>query len=232
MRTFNISTTAAFVVAVRVSRWPHGGRSVSSSCGSADVLGLGCQNRSDPEKVEECLNEIGIDFSLRNFHLAMRHAIDRVKRSGRTIFILGPLTNPANASIQVLGVYNTDLTDIMAQVLLKLGSRHCFIVHGSDGLDEITITGKTKICEGKEGRIQCYYVQPKDFGLEGGRVKDIEGGDAQHNAQITAGILRGERGRAGHRFTQRGAGDGGLRQGKTLHEGVRMAEIHRFRCGT
>src|SRR6185503_8802866 len=160
MHTFNISTTAAFVVAgAGITVAKHGGRSVSSSCGSADVLkALDVKIDLLPEKVEECLNEIGIGFLFApNFHLAMRHAVGPRQEIGvRTIFnMLGPLTNPASASIQVLGVYNEELTDIMAQVLMNLGSRHCFIVHGSDGLDEITIAGKTKTCEGKEGRIQC-----------------------------------------------------------------------------
>jgi len=230
MHTFNISTTAAFVVAAAgITVAKHGGRSVSSSCGSADVLkALGVKIDLLPEKVEECLNEIGIGFLFApNFHQAMRHAIGPRQEIGvRTIFnILGPLTNPANASIQVLGVYDAELTDIMAQVLLKLGSRHCFIVHGSDGLDEITITGKTKICEGKEGRIQCYHVQPKDFSLEGGRVKDIEGGDAQRNAQIILGILRGEGGpRRDIVLLNAAPAMVACGKAKTLHEGVKLAE--------
>lgn len=230
MRTFNISTTVAFVVAgAGITVAKHGGRSVSSSCGSADVLkALGINIDLLPEKVEECLNEIGIGFLFApNFHQAMRHAVGPRQEIGvRTIFnILGPLTNPANASIQVLGVYDAELTDIIAQVLLKLGSQHCFIVHGSDGLDEITITGKTKICEGKEGRIQCYHVQPKDFSLEGGRVKDIEGGDAQRNAQITLGVLRGERGpRRDIVLLNAAPAMAACGKAKTLHEGVRLAE--------
>jgi anthranilate phosphoribosyltransferase len=230
MRTFNISTTAAFVVAgAGITVAKHGGRSVSSSCGSADVLkALGVKIDLLPGKVEECLNEIGIGFLFApNFHLAMRHAVGPRQEIGvRTIFnMLGPLTNPANASIQVLGVYNEELTDIMAQVLLKLGSRHCFIVHGSDGLDEITISGKTKICEGKEGRIQCYYVHPKDFGVDGGRVKDIEGGDADRNAQITVGILRGERGpRRDIVLLNAAPAMVACGKAKTLQDGVKLAE--------
>jgi len=230
MHTFNISTTAAFVVAgAGITVAKHGGRSVSSSCGSADVLkSLEVKIDLLPEKVEECLNEIGIGFLFApNFHLAMRHAVGPRQEIGvRTIFnMLGPLTNPANASIQVLGVYNAELTDIMAQVLLKLGSQHCFIVHGSDGLDEITITGKTKICEGKEGRIQCYYVQPKDFSLEGGRVKDIEGGDAQRNAQITLSVLRGERGpRRDIVLLNAAPAMVACGKARTLQEGVKLAQ--------
>jgi anthranilate phosphoribosyltransferase len=189
---------------------------------------LGVKIDLPPEKVEECLNKIGIGFLFApNFHLAMRHAVGPRQEIGvRTIFnLLGPLTNPANASIQVLGVYHEGLTDIMAQVLLKLGSRHCFIVHGSDGLDEITISGKTKICEGKEGRIQCYQVHPKDFGLDGGRVKDIEGGDALRNAQITVDILRGERGPKRNIVALNAApAMVACGKAKTLHEGVKLAE--------
>jgi len=230
MNTFNISTSAAFVVAgAGITVAKHGGRSVSSSCGSADLLkALGVKIDLLPERVEECLNEIGIGFLFApNFHQAMRHAVTPRQEIGlRTIFnILGPLTNPANASIQVLGVFDADLTDIMAQVLLKLGSQHCFIVHGSDGLDEITITGNTKICEGKEGRIQCYHIQPKDFSLEGGRVKDIEGGDAHCNAQITLGILRGERGPKRNIVLLNAApAMVACGKAKTLHDGVKLAQ--------
>ena len=150
LHTFNISTTTAFVVAgagIRVAK--HGNRSVSSSCGSADVLkALGVRIDVEPVRVEECLNEIGIGFLFAPmFHGAMKHAIGPRQEIGiRTLFnILGPLTNPAGATIQVLGVYASPLADLMAQVLMNLGSQHCFIVHGLDGLDEITITGKTKI---------------------------------------------------------------------------------------
>lgn len=229
MHTFNISTTAAFVVAgADITVAKHGGRSVSSSCGSADLLkALGVKIDLLPERVEECLNEIGIGFLFApNFHQAMRHAIAPRQEIGlRTIFnILGPLTNPANASIQVLGVFDADLTDVMAQVLLKLGSQHCFIVHGLDGLDEITITGRTKICEGKEGRIQCYHIQPKDFSLQGGRVKDIEGGDAHRNAEITLGILRGERGpRRDIVLLNAAPAMVACGKAKTLYEGVKLA---------
>lgn len=199
LHTFNISTTTAFVVAgagVRVAK--HGNRSVSSSCGSADVLkALGIRIDVEPVRVEECLNEIGIGFLFAPlFHGAMRHAIGPRQEIGiRTLFnILGPLTNPAGATIQVLGVYAGPLADLIAQVLINLGSRHCFIVHGSDGLDEITITGKTRVCEGREGRISCYHIEPGDFDLKTGALRDIAGGGPEENARILLGVLRGEKG--------------------------------------
>lgn len=199
MNTFNISTTAAFVVAgAGITVAKHGNRSVSSSSGSADVLkALGVNIDRPPEKAEESLNSIGIGFLFAPlFHGAMKHAVGPRREIGiRTLFnILGPLTNPAKASIQVLGVYDRELTDLIAQVLINLGTRRCFCVCGLDGLDEITITGRTKICEGKEGKVKCYYVEPKDFGLPVGRLKDIEGGTPEDNARITLDILRGQKG--------------------------------------
>jgi anthranilate phosphoribosyltransferase len=199
MNTFNVSTTTAFVVAgAGITVAKHGNRSVSSSSGSADALkALGVKIDFPPEKVEECLNEIGIGFLFAPlFHGAMKHAIGPRQEIGiRTIFnILGPLTNPAGASIQVLGVYSSDLTDLMAQVLMNLGSLHCFSVWGHDGLDEITITTKTKICEGKAGKIKCYHVEPKDFDLSPARMKDILGGLPEQNARIIIEILNGQKG--------------------------------------
>lgn len=199
MNTFNISTTTAFVVAgagIPVAK--HGNRSVSSTCGSADVLKtLGVRIDCPPEKVEECLSEIGIGFLFAPlYHGAMKHAIGPRQEIGiRTIFnILGPLTNPAGASIQVLGVYNSELTDLIAQVLMNLGSFHCFCVWGHDGLDEITITTKTKICEGKAGTIKCYHVEPKDFGIPLAQLKDIQGGTPAQNGRIIQDILNGLKG--------------------------------------
>jgi anthranilate phosphoribosyltransferase len=197
--TFNISTTAAFVVAgagLMVAK--HGNRSVSSSCGSADVLkALGVSIELTPLQVETCLNEVGVGFLFAPlFHTAMQHALGPRRELGmRTLFnLLGPLTNPADATIQVVGVYAPELTDLVGQVLMKLGSRHCFVAHGEDGLDEITTTARTKICEGKEGRIQCYHIEPKDVGLPVARLADLKGGPADVNAKITTAILRGEKG--------------------------------------
>ncbi|HLG22275.1 MAG TPA: anthranilate phosphoribosyltransferase [Candidatus Manganitrophaceae bacterium] len=199
MQTFNISTAAAFAVAgsgVTVAK--HGNRSVSSSCGSADVLkAIGVRIDLPPDRVETCINEIGIGFLFAPlFHGAMKHAAPTRQETGiRTIFnILGPLTNPAGASIQVLGVYAPHLTDLLAQVLLNLGSRHCFIVHGMDGLDEITITGKSRVSEGKGGRVAAYTLEPQDFQIATGSVKDLIGGNAEVNASILLSILKGEKG--------------------------------------
>jgi len=199
LNTFNISTTVAFVVAgggLTVAK--HGNRSVSSACGSADVLkALGVAIEISPEKVEACINGIGIGFLFApRFHGAMKYAaVPRQETGIRSIFnILGPLSNPARASIQVLGVFASKLTDLMAQVLVNLGSRHCFIVHGMDGLDEITVTGKSRISEGKSGRVAAYFIEPKDFERENGDLKDLIGGNAETNAAILQSILRGEQG--------------------------------------
>ncbi len=198
LNTFNISTAAAFVVAggdITVAK--HGNRSVSSACGSADVLkALGVAIDISPEKTEACINEIGIGFLFAPlFHGAMKHAAVPRKETGiRTIFnILGPLTNPARASIQVLGVFASKLTDLLAQVLVKLGSQHCFVVHGMDGLDEITISGQSRVSEGKSGRVAAYFMEPKDFNIENGELKDLIGGNAETNAAILQSVLRGEK---------------------------------------
>jgi anthranilate phosphoribosyltransferase len=197
--TFNVSTTAAFVVAgAGITVAKHGNRSVSSSSGSADVLkALGVTIELKPAQVEECLNDVGVGFLFAPlFHTAMQHAMGPRREIGvRTLFnLMGPLTNPADAAIQVMGVYAPELTDLIGQVLMKLGTRHCYVVHGEDGLDEITVTGRTKICEGKEGRIQCYHLDPKEVGLKKARMEELKGGTADENAAITTAILKGEKG--------------------------------------
>lgn len=199
LHTFNISTTVAFVVAgTGITVAKHGNKSVSSKSGSADLLkALGVKLDIPPSKVEDCVNEIGIGFLFAPmFHGAMKHALAPRQEIGiRSIFnILGPLTNPAGASIQVLGVYAEELTDLLARVLINLGSRHCFVVHGMDGLDEITITERTKISEGCDGRVSGYFVDPTNFKLATGRIKDLIGGDAGDNARITEDILNGSKG--------------------------------------
>jgi anthranilate phosphoribosyltransferase len=198
MHTFNISTTTAFVLAgAGVTVAKHGNRSVSSLCGSADVLkALGVKIDISTQRVEACINDIGIGFLFAPmFHGAMKHAaIPRQETGIRTIFnLLGPLTNPAGASIQLLGVFSQHLTDIFAQVLLSLGSQHCFIVHGMDGLDEITITGKSRITEGKEGRVTSYLIEPEEWGLTTGKPNDLTGGNPDENAEILKSILNGEK---------------------------------------
>jgi len=198
-RTFNISTTAAFVVAgsgLKVAK--HGNRSASGQCGSADVLeALGVKLDVRADVVQRCILEIDIGFLYAPlFHDAMRYAVAPRKEIGiRTIFnILGPLSNPANATSQVIGVYDARLTEVLANVLRKLGSERAFVVHGIDSLDEITITGKTKVSELKGGRIKTYYVTPERFGLKRSGLEDIEGGNAKENAEMMVSILKGERG--------------------------------------
>ncbi len=197
--TFNISTACAFVVAgcdVKVSK--HGNRSVSSQCGSADVIEqLGINLDLPPEKVADCIKKIGIGFLYAPlFHLAMKNAIGARKEIGiRTIFnIIGPLTNPAGANAQVLGVYEEKLTEIMAHVLRNLGVRYAFVVHGLDTLDEVTITGQTKITELKNKEIVTYYIKPQDFGIPVAMLDDLKGGDAKKNAEIILNVLKGEKG--------------------------------------
>lgn len=181
--TFNISTTAAFVLAAAgLTVAKHGNRSVSSSCGSADVLkSIGVNIELTPEKVEALINKIGIGFLFAPlYHGSMRHAKKPREEVGiRTIFnILGPLTNPASATIQVLGVYQAELTEIMAKVLIGLGTEHCFVVHGMDGLDEISLTDKTLIAEGVDGVVKSYIIEPEDFGFKKCTMNDLAGGSA------------------------------------------------------
>jgi anthranilate phosphoribosyltransferase len=197
--TFNISTTSAIVVAacgVPVAK--HGNRSVSSSCGSADVLeALGIKIDLEPQKVEQCLEETGFGFMFAPlFHPAMKYAIGPRKEMGvRTVFnILGPLTNPAGAERQVLGVFSDKLTEPMASVLGNLGARHAFVVHGEDGLDEITNTDNTRITELKNGKVNTYYLSPEEFGLTKSDKASLAGGNAVDNARITVEILKGGKG--------------------------------------
>ncbi len=197
--TFNISTTAAFVAAgagLKVAK--HGNRSVSSRSGSADVLkSLGVNIEIEVARVEECLAAIGIGFLFAPLlHGAMKYAIGpRREIAIRTIFnILGPLTNPANADCQVMGVYDEALTENLARVLGNLGSRHAMVVHGMDGLDEITLTTRSRISEVKSGNVRTYDFSPSDYGLDACSMDDLKGGDSGENAEITARILRGDKG--------------------------------------
>lgn len=192
--TFNISTAAAFVVAgagVRVAK--HGNRSISSRCGSADVLEhLGVRMDLEPDRVAEAIDEVGIGFLFAPaIHTATRHAMPvRRELKMRTVFnLLGPLTNPAGATAQVVGVYRADLTELMARVLGELGVQRAFVVHGADGLDEISISGETAIAELRDGVVRRYTVTPEDFGLHRASLSAIQGGDAKHNAEIIHKIL-------------------------------------------
>lgn len=197
IKTFNISTVSAFVVAgagIPVAK--HGNRSVTSKSGSADVLeALGVNINLSPEKVEKLIESVGIGFMFAPlFHSAMKHAIGPRKELGiRTVFnLLGPLTNPANADAQVVGVFAEELTDKLGGVLMNLGLKKALVVHGVDGLDEISNIGKTKITEVDQSKIESYMVSPEDFGLKKATVNDIIGGDSAYNANLAMKILDGE----------------------------------------
>lgn len=197
--TFNISTTTAFVVAgAGLTVAKHGNTAVSSKSGSADVLGsLGVKIDLPTERVADCINEIGIGFLFAPlYHGAMKHCGGPRHEMGiRTMLnILGPLTNPAGAAIQVLGVFDGKLTELVGRVLLQLGSQHCFVVHGMDGLDEITLTDRTMVSEGKQGVLSSYVLDPQEFGLTRVRLKELAGGHPPENAQITRDILQGRKG--------------------------------------
>jgi anthranilate phosphoribosyltransferase len=194
--TFNISTTVAFVVAgagLPVAK--HGNRSVSSKCGSADVLGaLGVKLDLSPAQVGACIDAVGIGFLFApTFHPAMRHAIGpRRELAVRTIFnVLGPLTNPAGAQRQLMGVYDPALTEPLAKVLLHLGAAAAFVVHGHGGLDELTTTGPNRVSELRAGEVRTYTLDPVSLGLSLGKPEDLAGGDPAENADITRGILSG-----------------------------------------
>ncbi len=198
-QTFNISTAAAFVAAgAGATVAKHGNRSVSSRCGSADVLeALGVNIAADPATVKRCLDEVGICFLFASsLHKAMKFAIGPRKEIGiRTIFnILGPLTNPSMAQNQLLGVFSPDLTDTMAKVLRNMGSTRAYVVHGTDHLDEITITAPTHVTELRDGAIRSYDVKPEEFGFSRSQRESIIGGTAQVNAAIVKSILAGVKG--------------------------------------
>jgi anthranilate phosphoribosyltransferase len=196
--TFNISTATALVVAgagVRVAK--HGNRSVTSKCGSADVMeALGINISLPPARMVACLEQVGIAFLFAPaMHSAMKHVqTARRELRLRTVFnLLGPLTNPAQATAQVVGVYSLDLVDKLAEALSMLGLHRALVVHGLDGLDEITITGPTRIAEVREGTIRTYEVTPEEFGMERSTIEQISGGDAPENAAIIREILSGKK---------------------------------------
>lgn len=199
MNTFNISTTTAFVTAAAgIIVAKHGNRAVSSGCGSADVLeALGVNIGVGPEIVEECIQQIGIGFLFApKLHGAMKYAIEPRREIGvRTIFnMLGPLTNPAGATAQLLGVYDPQLTEMFAGVLKNLGTKRAFVVHGSDGLDEATVTGETRVTELKDGLISTYNIDPVEIFGDTYQGKELIGGDAAANAAITKSVLTGKDG--------------------------------------
>jgi anthranilate phosphoribosyltransferase len=197
--TFNVSTATAFVVAgagLKVAK--HGNRSVSSLCGSADVVEtLGINIELPPAKVARCVDEVGIGFLYAPLlHTAMKHVMAARREMGiRTVFnMLGPLTNPAGANAQVIGVYSDALTEPLARVLAELGTLRAFVVHGADGLDEISNTGPSHISEVHEGVVRSSSVRPEDFGLPRASIQELRGGDREENAEIIRQVLAGEAG--------------------------------------
>ncbi len=198
-KTFNVSTTVALAVAAcggKVAK--HGNRSISSTCGSADVLEkLGVNLDVTPERVARCIDEVGVGFLFAPaLHSAMKHAIGPRREVGiRTIFnVLGPLTNPAGANRQVLGVFSAELVEPLARVLAELGCQRGFVVHGEDGMDEITLTGSTKVAVISGGMVELETIEPEQFGLKRCRLEELQGGDAELNAAIVRSILAGEKG--------------------------------------
>ena len=197
IQTFNVSTCAAFVAAAAGAKVAkHGGRSVSSTCGSADVLeALGVNVNLTPEQVAKCVNGIGIGFMFApNHHSAMKHAAPVRRELGvRTIFnLLGPLTNPASAKRQVMGVFSKDLTLKLAKVLKNLGSEHVLVVHGADGMDEISFTGDTFVAELKDGKVREYTLNPAQFGLKLHALKSIRVENAQQSKAMILVVLNGK----------------------------------------
>jgi anthranilate phosphoribosyltransferase len=197
--TFNVSTATAFVVAgagLKVAK--HGNRSVSSMCGSADVVEtLGVNLELSPQKVARCIEEVGIGFLYAPLlHTAMKHVMPvRREMAIRTVFnMLGPLTNPASANAQIIGVYAAALTEPLARVLAELGTVRAFVVHGADNLDEISNTGESRVSEVREGMVRSYTVRPEDFGLARATIRELRGGDREENARIIRAILDGEAG--------------------------------------
>ncbi len=195
MKTFNISTLAAFVIAgAGVPIAKHGNRSVTSKSGSADVLeALGMKLEVTPEEVEKSIEDIGIGFMFApTFHKAMKHAIGPRKEVGiRTVFnLLGPLTNPASAKAQIVGVYDPDLTEKVANVLKNLGVERCMVVHGLEGMDEISTVSKTQVSELKDGEVISYMVKPEDLGIKRASTTDLAGWDAEYNAKVAFDLLK------------------------------------------
>jgi anthranilate phosphoribosyltransferase len=195
--TFNISTTVAFVAAgagIKVAK--HGNRAASSKCGSADVLNeLGVNLDLTPEQVGECIDNVGIGFLFApKLHPAMKYAIGpRRQMAVRTIFnILGPLTNPAGASRQLMGVFAADLTDMLAHVLGQLGSKEAIVVSGYGGLDELTTTGPNHVSHYRDGKVNTYDFNPDDLGFRGAHISELLGDDAPKNAAILRGVLSGD----------------------------------------
>lgn len=229
--SFNISTTTAFVVAgAGITVAKHGNRSISSKCGSADVLeALGVNLAVDPEIVEEAVNDIGIGFMFAPlFHGAMKYAAQARKECGiRSIFnMLGPLTNPAAASCQILGVYAPALTEMFARALHLLGVEKAFVVHGHDGMDEITTTDLTRVSELSGGRIKSYDLDPLNYFEDYADPGDLAGGDAKDNADILKAVLSGKKGpKRDIVLINAGAGLVAADAAMDIHQGIQAAAV-------
>lgn len=227
--SFNISTTTAFVIAgAGITVAKHGNRSITSKCGSADVLEeLGVNLSVDSEIVEEAINEIGIGFMFAPlYHGSMKYAMKaRTECKIRSIFnMLGPLTNPAAASCQILGVYAPELTEMFGKALDLLGVEKAFVVHGHDGMDEMTTTDLTRVTELNAGMIKTYDVDPLTYFDEYADPKDLKGGDAKHNAAITRAVLSGEKGpKQNIVLLNAGAGLVAADAAPTIEKGIEMA---------
>ena len=228
--TFNISTTSSIVIsAAGVPGAKHGNRSASSKCGAADVLEeLGVNINISPEKSLSCLKEINLCFLFaQNYHLSMKYVAGvRKELSIRTIFnILGPLTSPAGASMEVLGVYERELLEPLADVLKNLGVKSAMVVYGMDGMDEISSSDKTAICELKDSETRTYEISPEDFGMDVASKEDLVGGEAEENAKITRAVLNGEKGpRRNAVLLNSAAGLYVAGMVDSLEEGVKLAE--------
>ncbi|MCG8614883.1 MAG: anthranilate phosphoribosyltransferase, partial [Desulfobacterales bacterium] len=228
--SFNISTTTAFVVAgAGVTVAKHGNRSISSKCGSADVLEeLGVKLDIDPEIVEEAVNEIGIGFMFAPmYHGSMKYAGKARQDCGiRSIFnMLGPLTNPASASCQILGVFAPELTEMFARALKLLGVEKAFVVHGHDGMDEMTVTDLTRVTELSDGMIKTYDVDPLNYFDDYATPEDLKGGDVKENAAITLAVLKGETGpRQDVVLLNAGAGLVAADAAPTIEKGIEIAK--------
>jgi anthranilate phosphoribosyltransferase len=249
VKTFNISTIAAFVAAgAGVAVAKHGNRSITSRCGSADLLeALGVNLAPPPEVVQACIDEIGIGFLFAlAFHPAMKYAAPvRREMSIRTVFnLLGPLTNPAGARAQVLGVFSAEWTEPLAQVLCNLGAERAFVVHGMEGLDELSTVGESRVAEVREGRVAAFTLRPQDVGLEPARPEDLAGSDAAASAQTALAILGGEPGPrrdivllnaaaaivAGGRAEDLGQGIAAAAE--SLDSGAALEKLERLKMGT
>ncbi len=229
--SFNISTTSALVIAaggVPVAK--HGNRAASSKCGAADVLEtLGVNIKVSPEKSAELLREIGICFLFaQNYHIAMKYVAPVRRELGiRTIFnILGPLANPAGATLQVMGVYDQTLVEPLARVLSNLGVKNAMVVYGQDGLDEISMSAPTSVCEIRDGKLHSYSIRPEQFGFERCKKEDLIGGTPEENAAITRAILEGEKGpRRDAVLLNSAAGLYVAAACNVLADGIRLAEM-------